>query len=156
MRLFVVVAALVLGVTAHAQQGANTERPDPTTMGRVRVDGAAGGTGAKARPEASGGGTVGRGRQNRHSAPEPPDTQQPLAEKPSERNEAQAAPGADTVPADPATLARVRVEGAAGGTGAKVPPEASGGGTVGRGRQNRHSAPTPPDTQQTPPEKRSD
>src|SRR5262245_26284426 len=146
MRLFVVATLFVLGVTAHAQQGANTEPADPATLARVRVDGAAGGTGAKVPPEA-GGGTVGGGSQHRHSAPKPPDTQQAPVERSSRRDEAQSArrdnasaqPNTQaTAPDDPATLARVRVDGAAGGTGAKVPPEASGGDTVGQGHQNRH------------------
>jgi hypothetical protein len=49
---------------------------------------------------------------------------------------------------DPATKARVRVEGVPGGTGARVPPEASGGATVGQGDQHRHAPPKPPDPQQ--------
>jgi hypothetical protein len=96
MRPLIVVAALFLGLTAHAQptrdanpregqntQGANAQADamDPATKARVRAEGAAGGTGAKVPPEASGGGTVGRGRQNRHSAPKPPDTQQAPVEK---------------------------------------------------------------------------
>jgi len=46
---------------------------------------------------------------------------------------------------DPATKARVRTEGVPGGTGARVPPEASGGATVGDGSQHRHSPPKPRD-----------
>jgi hypothetical protein len=52
---------------------------------------------------------------------------------------------------DPATKARVRVEGVPGGTGARVPPEATGGATVGSGDQHRHSPPTPPDPQRDEP-----
>jgi hypothetical protein len=48
---------------------------------------------------------------------------------------------------DPATKARVRTEGVPGGTGARVPKEASGGATVGQGSQHRHSPPKPPDPQ---------
>jgi hypothetical protein len=48
---------------------------------------------------------------------------------------------ANAEPADPAAKARVRVEGAAGGTGARVPEEASGGTTAGAGSQHRHSLP---------------
>jgi hypothetical protein len=55
MRPLVVIAALVLGLTAHAQQDANTEPADPATKARVRVEGAAGGTGA--RPSGSGANT---------------------------------------------------------------------------------------------------
>ena len=40
---------------------------------------------------------------------------------------------------DPASKARVRVEGAAGGTGARISEEASGGATVGSGSQHRHA-----------------
>jgi hypothetical protein len=40
---------------------------------------------------------------------------------------------------DPATKARIRAEGAAGGTGARIPPEARGPAMVTNGRQNRHS-----------------
>ena len=62
-----------------------------------------------------------------------------------------AQPAQDTP--DPATQARVRLDGVSGGTGAHVPPEASGGGaTVGNGRPNRHHAPTPPDLNQAPPD----
>jgi hypothetical protein len=39
---------------------------------------------------------------------------------------------------DPATKARVTLEGVAGGTGSKVPSDANGGATVSNGRQNRH------------------
>jgi hypothetical protein len=39
---------------------------------------------------------------------------------------------------DPATKARVRTEGSAGGTGARIPEEANGGASAGSGRQNRH------------------
>jgi hypothetical protein len=88
MRLLVAIAALVLGVSAHAQQGANAEPSDPAAKARVRVEGAAGGTGARVPPEASGGASVGSGSQHRHSAPKPPDTEQPPVEKSSERNEA--------------------------------------------------------------------
>jgi hypothetical protein len=48
---------------------------------------------------------------------------------------------------DPATKARVRGEGLAGGTGARVPPEATGGATVGDGQPNRHAPPKPPEPQ---------
>jgi len=48
---------------------------------------------------------------------------------------------------DPATKARVRTEGVPGGTGARVPEEASGGASVGNGDQHRHSLPKPPDPQ---------
>jgi hypothetical protein len=48
---------------------------------------------------------------------------------------------------DPATKARIRLEGVPGGTGAHVPPEASGGASVGQGDQHRHSPPKPPDPQ---------
>jgi hypothetical protein len=48
---------------------------------------------------------------------------------------------------DPATKARVRTEGVPGGTGARVPKEASGGATVGEGSQHRHSPPKPTDPQ---------
>jgi hypothetical protein len=43
---------------------------------------------------------------------------------------------------DPAAKARVRVEGAAGGTGARISEEASGGASVGSGSQHRHSTET--------------
>jgi len=46
---------------------------------------------------------------------------------------------------DPASKARLRVDGAAGGTGARIPEEASGGATVGSGGQHRHSTPAPKD-----------
>lgn len=49
-------------------------------------------------------------------------------------------PGSGVDVADPAMKARIRVDGAAGGTGARVSPEASGGATVTNGRQNRHPA----------------
>ena len=56
MRTLVAIAALVLGVSAHAQQGANTEPGDPATKARMRVEGAAGvqgpsGSGANASVE---------------------------------------------------------------------------------------------------------
>ena len=62
----------------------------------------------------------------------------------------QNAQGANTAAGemDPATKARVRTEGVPGGTGAHIPPEASGGATVGNGSQHRHSPPKPPDPQQ--------
>src|SRR2546426_12150366 len=41
---------------------------------------------------------------------------------------------------DPASKARVRVEGAAGRTGARISEEASGGATGGSGRQHRQAA----------------
>jgi hypothetical protein len=47
----------------------------------------------------------------------------------------------DAIAADPATKARVRVEGAAGGTGARIPEEARGEATVGSGRQHRQAKP---------------
>ena len=53
----------------------------------------------------------------------------------------------DTSTTDPATKARVRTEGVPGGTGARVPKEASGGATVGQGSQHRQSPPKPPDPQ---------
>ena len=40
---------------------------------------------------------------------------------------------------DPAAKARIRVEGAAGGTGARIPPEARGTATVTDGHPNRRS-----------------
>jgi hypothetical protein len=40
---------------------------------------------------------------------------------------------------DPAAKARIRAEGAAGGTGARIPPEARGPATVTDGRPNRRS-----------------
>jgi hypothetical protein len=55
---------------------------------------------------------------------------------------------ADAKAMNPATKARVRTEGVPGGTGARVPQEASGGATVGQGDQHRHSPPKPPDRQQ--------
>ena len=54
--------------------------------------------------------------------------------------------GADAM--DPATKARMRLEGVPGGTGARVPKEASGGATVGNGDQHRRSLPAPPDPEQ--------
>jgi hypothetical protein len=42
MRPLVVIAALVLGLTAHAQQGANTESGDPATKAREPSLGATG------------------------------------------------------------------------------------------------------------------
>ena len=146
MRLFVAFAALVLalvtGASAQAQQGANSEPADPATKSRLRMEGAAGGTGARVPPEASGGASVGSGSQHRHSAPETPDTQQPLPvrdkEKSSERKEGQNKQRADAEPADPATKARLRMEGAAGGTGASIPEEANGGATAGSGHQHRN------------------
>lgn len=42
---------------------------------------------------------------------------------------------------DPAAKARARVEGASGGTGARVPDEARGAASVGSGRQNRRAKP---------------
>ena len=64
-----------------------------------------------------------------------------------------AAEGASTKvnPDDPATKARVRAEGSAGGTGARIPDEASGGSSAGKGRQNRESLPRPGDETVTPP-----
>ena len=41
---------------------------------------------------------------------------------------------------DPATAARIRLAGVPGGTGARIPPEANGGATVGNGTQHRTSA----------------
>src|SRR5262245_27802549 len=150
MRPLIVVAALVLGVTAHAQprgdqntQGANSDQAamDPATQARLRMEGAAGGTGARVPPEANGGATVGPGRQHRQSAAKPPDTQQPRRvrrEKSSEREEDKGTPRTSMDLSDPATMARVRMEGAAGGTGARIPEEASGGSTAGAGHQHRH------------------
>jgi hypothetical protein len=40
---------------------------------------------------------------------------------------------------DPATAARIRLAGVPGGTGARIPPEANGGATVGNGTQHRTS-----------------
>ena len=79
---------------------------------------------------------------------------QPAADaKPGDEQNTQGAkPGANTM--DPAAKARVRVEGVPGGTGARVPPEATGGATVGSGDQHRHSPPKLPDPQ--PDERRSD
>ena len=54
--------------------------------------------------------------------------------------------GADAM--DPATKARVLLEGVPGGTGARVPKEASGGATVGNGDQHRYSLPKLPDPEQ--------
>ena len=50
MRLLVGIAALVFGVSAHAQQGANTEPSDPATKAHVRVQGPSG-SGANASVE---------------------------------------------------------------------------------------------------------
>ena len=40
---------------------------------------------------------------------------------------------------DPATSARLRLAGVPGGTGARIPPEANGGASVGNGTQHRTS-----------------
>ena len=40
---------------------------------------------------------------------------------------------------DAATAARIRLAGVPGGTGARIPPEANGGATVGNGTQHRTS-----------------
>jgi type II secretory pathway pseudopilin PulG len=152
------LVALVLALLAPAQpaQGANTraeentqganqnaEAMDAATRARVRGEGLAGGTGARVPPEANGGATVGDGKTNRHFVPGPAQRDEPPEEQSSDRDaksgsgqKTQAAiPNASTL--DPATQARVRLEGVAGGTGARVPPEA-GGATVGEGQTNRH------------------
>jgi hypothetical protein len=59
----------------------------------------------------------------------------------AEQNAQGAAQNAEAM--DPATKARVRMEGVPGGTGARVPPEATGGATVGDGRPNRQALPVP-------------
>ena len=71
------------------------------------------------------------------------------AEPRDEQNKQGANTDASTM--DAATKARVRTEGVPGGTGARVPPEASGGATVGNGDQHRHSPPKPPDPLQDEP-----
>jgi hypothetical protein len=100
MRTIFFLAAVSFSVPAFAQQntqGANTSADalDPAAKARVRVEGAAGGTGAKVPSEASGGATVGQGRQNRRSPPKPTDPQQgpQRGEKSSEREEARGARG---------------------------------------------------------------
>ena len=62
MRKIIFLAAVSFSLTAFAQQntqGANTDESalDPAAKARVRVEGAAGGTGAKVPAEASGGAT---------------------------------------------------------------------------------------------------
>jgi hypothetical protein len=109
----------------------------------VRLEGVAGGTGARVPPEATGGATVGDGQPNRRFLPGPAQRDEPPEEKSSGHDarsasgqKTQAAtPSADTL--DAATQARVRLEGVAGGTGARVPPQA-GGAAVGEGQTNRH------------------
>jgi hypothetical protein len=63
----------------------------------------------------------------------------------AEQNTQGATPNADAM--DPATKARVRLEGVPGGPGARVPPEANGGATVGDGQPNRHFLPVPAEPQ---------
>ena len=46
---------------------------------------------------------------------------------------------ADPKSLDAAAMARLRLAGVPGGTGARVPPEANGGATVGDGTQHRTS-----------------
>ena len=73
MRFLAAVALLSLGL-AHAQP-ANTDANtlDPATQARLRMDGFAGGTGARIPPEANGGATVGEGQPNRHRVTKPVD-----------------------------------------------------------------------------------
>jgi hypothetical protein len=63
--------------------------------------------------------------------------QAPRDENPRAKENTQGANNAAIVN-DPATKARVTLEGVAGGTGSKIPPDANGGATVSNGRQNRH------------------
>jgi hypothetical protein len=138
MRFLVAVAVLVLGLAAHAQ-----DKLDPATQARLRLEGAAGGTGARVPPEASGGATVGDGQPNRHHAPKPPDLNQAPpeaapAQPSSETTQKVESANINVDAMDAATKARLRAEGLAGGTGARVPPEANGGATVGDGQPNRH------------------
>jgi hypothetical protein len=142
MRLIVAVSVSLLGLAAHAQP--NTL--DPATQARLRMDGFAGGTGARIPPEANGGATVGEGQPNRHRVTKPVDL------NPAPPEAAQAQPSSDTQQKvesqnlesasinadalDPATKARLRLEGFAGGTGAQLPPEANGGAAVGEGQPN--------------------
>jgi hypothetical protein len=138
MRLLVAIAALVLGVSAHAQQGANTEPGDPATKARVRVEGAA----VASPQEQEGGASLGATGVN-PPAPRtgmPPRPGDDMPPRPGDYARPDTQP-ANAEPADPAEKARVRVEGAAGGTGARVPEEASGGTTAGAGSQHRHSLP---------------
>jgi hypothetical protein len=46
---------------------------------------------------------------------------------------------ADPKSLDAAAMARLRLSGVPGGTGARIPPEANGGATVGNGTQHRTS-----------------
>ena len=66
--------------------------------------------------------------------------------KPGEQQNTQGA-NTDANTLDPATKARVRLEGVPGGTGARVPPEANSGATVGDGQPNRHFLPVPAEPQ---------
>jgi hypothetical protein len=110
MRSFIVLVAFVFSIPAHAQpaqdanpraeqntQGANqnADAMDPATKARVRMEGVPGGTGARVPPEASGGGTVGDGKPNRHFPPPPPEPQraETRAEKSSDREEGRGARG---------------------------------------------------------------
>jgi len=111
MRSLIVAVALVFALPAHAQpaqdanpraeqntQGAtqNPDAMDPATKARVRTQGVPGGTGARVPPEASGGGTVGDGKPNRHSLPVPAEPQigEPRHEKSSGRDEGRTGGGA--------------------------------------------------------------
>lgn len=89
MRAFILVAAVCASFTAYAQpsrdanpragqntQGADASQLDEAAKERLRAEGAAGGTGARISPEASGGATVGNGSQHRHWPKKPPDPQQ--------------------------------------------------------------------------------
>ena len=69
MRLIVAVSVSLLGLAAHTQPSTL----DPATQARLRMDGFAGGTGARIPPEANGGATVGEGQPNRHRVTKPVD-----------------------------------------------------------------------------------
>jgi hypothetical protein len=135
MRLLVAISALVLGVSAHAQQGA----PKPPDTQSVGVQGPwESGANASVEGGASLGATGVDPPAPRTGMPPRPGDDMPPRPGDYARQDTQPA---NTELADPAAKARVRVEGAAGGTGARVPEEASGGTTAGAGSQHRHSLP---------------
>ena len=89
MRKLFFLAALSFSLAAHAQAtpdanvNVNPDALDPAAKARLRVEGAAGGTGARIAPEVRGQATVTNGRQNRHPAHvEDPALEPPQAGKP--------------------------------------------------------------------------
>ena len=94
MRRLVFVSLLSFSLAAFAQSIGKIEQNadldpgklDEAAKARLRVDGAAGGTGARISESASGGATVGSGGQHRHR-PEPSEQVAPAAKVPPRPDE---------------------------------------------------------------------